>query len=228
MWAEDLVTGMRAGLDPLADPTRAAAMVAYFKCEPYLGVGVPERRSVQQPLWRSLPEPQLTDVLAGATALRAQPEREFLHAAIETLGHWRRLIPADELDAIVGETMLDRPWWDTVDLTGSVLITAMVAANPGLVELMWRWNGSGDQWLVRASIQHQRGLRERINLPLLFDLCTPHTSDRNFWVAKAIGWALRDTARIAPAEVAAYVQAHPELSAVARREANRGVARALG
>lgn len=228
VWADDLRDGMRAGLMPLADPARAAAMADYFKGGPFLGVGVPARRTVQRAVWRALPEPDLAELLAGAAGLRAQPEREYLLAAIETLGHWRRVIPPDHLDAVVRDTMLDRPWWDTVDLTGSLLITPLVAAHPELVPVMWEWNHSGDQWLVRASIQHQRGLREQTNLPLLFDLCAAHTLDRNFWVAKAIGWALRDTARLDAAAVADFVAEHPDLSAVARREANRGISRATG
>jgi 3-methyladenine DNA glycosylase AlkD len=90
---------------------------------------------------------------------------------------------------------------------------------------MWSWWESGDRWLVRAAIQHQRGLRERTDLDRLFAMCDGYAADREFFIAKAIGWALRDASAWAPELVQAFVDAHPDLSAVARREAVRGLAR---
>ena len=60
---------------------------------------------------------------------------------------------------------------------------------------------------------------------MLLAMCEPHANDREFFVAKAIGWALRDVARYFPAEVAGFVEAHPSLPPVARSEAVRGLAR---
>jgi 3-methyladenine DNA glycosylase AlkD len=101
----------------------------------------------------------------------------------------------------------------------------MVSARPELIDVVWRWNGAGDQWLVRASIQHQRGVKAP-DLELLFALCDPHTADRRFFVAKAIGWALRDATRQDADAVARFIARHPELPPVALREARRGIARA--
>ena len=91
---------------------------------------------------------------------------------------------------------------------------------------MWAWWESGDRWLVRAAIQHQRGLKERTDLDRLFTMCDRYAADREFFIAKAIGWALRDVTRWAPDAVQGFVDAHPDLSTVARREARKGLDRA--
>lgn len=203
-------------------------MADYFKREPFLGVGVPVRRAAQKVSWAGLPAPSAEELCAAERRLRAEPEREFQLAGIELLGRWHRALDPARLDADVRASLLDRPWWDTIDSLNSYVINPMVRAGPGLLDVMWRWNATNDQWLIRASIQHQRGNRADTDLPLLFALCEPHTADRRFWVAKAIGWALRDAAGVDADAVADFVDAHPDLTAVARREANRGVTRARG
>ncbi len=91
---------------------------------------------------------------------------------------------------------------------------------------MWRWLDSGDRWLIRAAIQHQRGLKGHTDLDRLFAMCDRFAADREFFIAKAIGWALRDVTRWDAPAVQRFVDAHPDLSTVARREALRGLSRA--
>ena len=88
------------------------------------------------------------------------------------------------------------PWWDTVDSLGSAAITPLVARHPADVDLMWAWLDSGDRWLIRAAIQHQRGLKEGTDLDRLFTMCDRFADDREFFIAKAIGWALRDVTAV--------------------------------
>ena len=92
---------------------------------------------------------------------------------------------------------------------------------------MWEWIEDENIWLVRVAIQHQRGLRENTDLDLLFSMCQPHINEKNFWIAKAIGWALRDVSAYWPADVQAFIDRNPEISSVARREGQRGIDRAI-
>jgi 3-methyladenine DNA glycosylase AlkD len=226
MWADELVGQLQESFQAQADPVRAEAMGAYMKgAAPFLGVGATERRRLLKAAWRILPEPSADDVVVASGALRALPEREFHYAGAEVLGRWRRLLRASSLNAEIRDAVLTVPWWDTVDLLGTAVINPMVAMHPALVGVMWQWNGEADQWLIRASIQHQRGSKDP-DLDLLFALCAVHTSDQRFFVAKAIGWALRDAARHDAAAVQRFAVAHPELSAVAMREVRRGIERA--
>lgn len=225
-WPDAPVVALVPLLRATADPARAQAMADYFKREPFLGVGVPARRAAQRTAWKTLPTPTSSELCAAERQLRREPEREFQLAGIELLGRWHRVLEPARLDIDVRESLLYRPWWDTVDSLNSFVVNPMVRDHPMLVDVMWQWNGTDDQWLIRASIQHQRGNKSDTDLDLLFALSERHTADRRFWVAKAIGWALRDATGVDADAVQTFVDAHPELTPVARREAMRGIARA--
>lgn len=228
MWARAARVAVQEQFESLRDADRAPAMAAYMKdVAPFLGIGAAARRKAQRVAWASLPPPDREQLLAGCEELQGMPEREYHYAATELLGRWLMLVKPPDLDAAVRRLLLTLPWWDTIDLWGSAVITPLVRRQPQLREVMWRWNGTDDQWLIRASIQHQRGLGAATDVSLLLALCEPHVADRRFWVAKGIGWALRDATQIDVAAVAGFVAAHPDLSAVARREATRGITRAM-
>ena len=220
------VDATRAALAPLASSENATAMTAYMKdIAPFLGVKTPDRRSAQKAAWRLLPPLDPTGVVDVARRLWALPEREHQYAACDLLARYQRDLPSKVLADPVQDLLTTKPWWDTVDALGSAIITPLVARDPGLVPLMWSWWDRGDRWLVRAAIQHQRGLRERTDLDRLLAMCDGYADDREFFIAKAIGWALRDASAWAPTRVQEFVDAHPDLSPVARREAVRGLAR---
>jgi 3-methyladenine DNA glycosylase AlkD len=77
--------------------------------------------------------------------------------------------------------------------------------------------------LNRAAIQHQRGWKQDTDIPFVLSICDVHSGEREFFVAKAIGWALRDIARLDARAVRNFLKTHPELSTVAVREAQRGL-----
>ena len=80
-------------------------------------------------------------------------------------------------------------------------------------------------WLNRAAIQHQRGRKFETDVKLVLKYCDDHASSDEFFIVKAIGWALRDIAKINPKAVRDFLKAHPDLGRVAVREAERGLAR---
>lgn len=226
-WADDVDTAAAGALVPLSCAANAAAMRRYMKdVAPFLGIATTARRRATRAAWRPLGAPPDAEQVTAATwLLWSRPEREFHYAACDLLARWWRVLPASFLPDHAERLLTTTPWWDTVDALGSAVVNPLLAAHPSLVDVMWRWNGSGDEWLVRASIQHQRGRRADTDVPRLLAMCEPHTADRRFFVAKAVGWALRDLAAIDVDAASAFVAAHPELPAVARREAQRGIDR---
>ncbi len=218
------VESTRAALLPLADPDRAPQMAAYMKdVAPFLGIPAPERRTAQREAWAGLPHLTSDDLAHTCRALWSLPEREYAYAACDLIArNTRRLEPGFLLDP-VQELLTTKPWWDTVDALVNAAVCPLTLRDPTLVSLMWEWWRSGDRWLVRAAIGHQRGRKEHTDLDLLFAMCDGYASDREFFIAKAIGWALRDVSTIVPDQVRAFVDEHPDLSPVARREALRRV-----
>ncbi|MCF8526667.1 MAG: DNA alkylation repair protein [Candidatus Nanopelagicales bacterium] len=214
----------RAALEPLATPERASGMQAYMKdVAPFLGIPTPERRAAQRAAWSTL-DPLTPGELAELTAtLFSLPEREFAYAACDLIGRYQRTLEADFLSDPVEPLLLARPWWDTVDSLVTAAVCPLTRRNPPLVDLMWQWWNSGDRWLVRAAVCHQRGRKEDTDLDLLFAMCSGYAGDREFFIAKAIGWALRDVSTLFPDHVRGFVDDHPDLSPVARREALRKI-----
>ena len=227
--ASDWVDATVAALAPLADPERAGPMAAYMKdVAPFLGIATPERRRALRAAWAGSDGLDVTATADVVRALWALPEREYQYAACDLLAREQRRLPGGFLLDPVQELLTDRPWWDTVDSLGTSVVTPLVQRHAEQVDLMWRWWDSGDRWLIRAAIQHQRGLKEQTDLDRLFGMCDRYAGDREFFVAKAIGWALRDATRWNPDAVQRFLDRHADLSAIARREAERGLAAASG
>jgi 3-methyladenine DNA glycosylase AlkD len=80
-------------------------------------------------------------------------------------------------------------------------------------------------WLNRAAIQHQRGRRFETDVNLVLQYCDDHADSNEFFIVKAIGWALRDLAPVSPSAVRRFLKEHPDLGRVAVREAERGLNR---
>lgn len=221
----DLVSQVRAALVAHGDPGRAAAQQRYMKSAmPYAGLTSPQLKATLAPLLR---DPGL------AMASRQQWEatirslwdgavhREEWYAAIALARHrpYRTWVDSDSMP--LWESLIRAgAWWDVVDDIATHLVRDTVLAHPTVEGLRMRdWAGSDSLWVRRAAIICQVGARDRLDHDLLADVIEPNIADRNFFSRKAIGWALRDHARIDPGWVRAFVAGHPDLSGLSRREA---------
>ena len=217
---ERTVQEIRDALTAVADPYRAPAMQAYMKDRfPFLGVPAPVRRAAVKPMALQVRGWSQADTLALAARLWDEPEREFQHVACDVV---RAAAPGWSADALPAVRALveHRSWWDTVDgLSHSVGV--LVLGHPSLVADMDRWIRDDDTWVVRVALLHQLGWTDRVDRERLFRYCELRADDTEFFIRKAIGWALRDHARTAPDDVRAFVAAHPELSGLSRREATK-------
>ncbi len=225
-WADEVVLRAMIALEPAADAERAAPMAAYMRDRfPFLGIQAPERTRLLKAAWTDLPDPSPAEVGEAAGQLWRLAGREYQYAACDLLGrHLGTTARAGRYDPafltdVVQPLLRARSWWDTVDSLRAVAVGPLVAAHPGLVAVMRAWVEDDDPWLVRSAVIHQLGYGERTDEPLMFELCARRAADREFFVAKAIGWALRTHARHRPDAVRRFCAEHPELTPLARREA---------
>lgn len=221
-----LVEEIRAGLRSAAEPDRAPGMQRYMRSAmPFLGVRVPVvralvRATVTEMAGAAGGPPDLPALLAAATTLwREAGVREERYAATELLavGPVRGRLEALPL---VTEVIVTGAWWDHVDAVAP-RVGAMLLARPATVGPVVRdWSRDADRWLRRASIICQLAARERTDLALLTDVVDANLADPEFFVRKAIGWALRQYARTDPAWVLAFVaDRRARLSPLSYREA---------
>jgi 3-methyladenine DNA glycosylase AlkD len=224
-WPHEAVRRAVDALRPLADPTRAPQMAAYMKhVAPFLGIQAKERRQALRQAWRGLAAPTSDALGSAARRLMAQPERELHYAAYDLIARYLDAADASFLGDHVEDLLTTVPWWDTVDGLGTAAVSPR-SRREDATDVIERWSASGDTWLIRAAIQHQRGWREDTEVARVLDLCDRHWASREFFVAKAIGWALRDLAALDPAEVEGFIDSHPDRNTVALREARRGLER---
>jgi 3-methyladenine DNA glycosylase AlkD len=224
---EALRPKVRAVLAPIAEPARAPKMQAYMKSEmPYLGVTSPKLRAALRALYATYPFDSAEGWRADVLALwRTAQVREERYAAIQLTGH-RKATPFQTLEALpmYEEMIVDGAWWDYVDEIAANRIGPLLAKYPkDMTRTMRAWSRSPDMWKRRTSILCQLGRKGAIDLELLYACIAPSIASKEFFLRKAIGWALRQHARYAPAEVERYVAAHPELSGLSKREALKHV-----
>ena len=223
-----LVAAVRRELKAAADPARAPAMRAYMKSAmPYYGVGSPGQEAIWKKLFRPKAIPDAASWRETSLSLwREARFREERYGAIALTGQkayrdWQTLdtLPMYE------EMIVTGAWWDYVDHLAGKRIGPLLGNYPAqMSRLMRRWSRSNDMWKRRASIICQLGFKERTDLDLLYDCIEPNLDDREFFIRKAIGWALRQYAWTNPKEVKRYVRAHADrLSGLSTREALKNV-----
>jgi 3-methyladenine DNA glycosylase AlkD len=209
---------LQADLKALARPERAAGMRAYMREQfHYLGIATPERRSALKPLLRALKGSGPAELLKVARELWELPEREYQYVAIDLLSmHWQ------ELDIEYIPALLDfvrqKSWWDTVDALASIIGDVLRHRHDYMDEAL----AHADFWMRRIALLHQLGWRGNTDAERLYTYCLSLAHEKEFFIQKAIGWALRDYARHAPDEVRAFTQQHKsQLAALSFREANK-------
>ena len=156
--------------------------------------------------------------------------REERYAALLLTGE-RRYRDYQTLDALplYEELIVTGAWWDYVDPIASARIGALLKRYPARMQKTMRaWSRSTDMWKRRTAILCQLKFKADTDLALLYDCIEPNLGDKEFFIRKAIGWALRQYAWIDPREVRRYVARNrTRLSAlsIARGPEERRVAR---
>ncbi len=222
--AEELtrIDALATAFAAAADPERAAAMARYMKDHgTFFGIPSPARRAIQRDVLGRFRASQ-SELVAFVDAAWARPERELQYAACDVVARSAaRCSPVFIAD--LGRWITHRSWWDTVDAL-SHGVGALIEVHPKAVASMDRWIASDSFWLARVAIIHQLGYKTATDADRLFRYCTLRAGDSEFFIRKAIGWALREYSKTDPAAVVAFVSAHEaELSPLSRREALRRI-----
>ncbi len=222
---EQLAAQIQHTLAALADPARAVAMRAYLRGQfPFLGIPTPARRAALKPLLKV--DFEQKRLLTAADQLWRLPEREYRYAAIDLLSrHVGRL----DLSAVVPLLALAQrePWWETVDgLAGIVgdVVRTVRRNDPDAQTAMDAALRHDCLWVRRIAMIHQLGWRLETDTVRLFGYAETLAPENDFFIRKAIGWALRDYARWNPQAVRDFVAAMGgNLAPLSAREAMRRI-----
>ncbi len=214
------IDDLRTVLAEAADPADVEAMEAYMKDQfRFLGIRSPVLRQVSKPYLTAARELDADGLVAFVHECWAQPEREFRYVGANlTRKHVAKLDPSHLPD--VEHFIVTDSWWDTVDSLAAWTVGPMVAGHPELLAVMDQWIDDDNLWLNRTAIIHQLSYKENTDVERLFRYCHRRADHTDFFVRKAIGWALRQYARVDPESVRAFVAEHDDvLSGLSKREA---------
>ncbi|MDH6127241.1 DNA alkylation repair protein [Kitasatospora sp. GP82] len=216
--AESLLHRLEPAFRAAADPVQAARMSAYMRHQfSFLGLPAPARRTLARTVLEGTPHPAEADCTALALACWELPEREYQYFATDYLARYADRCSSAFLPT-VRHLISTRSWWDTVDPLASHVVGRLVAADPGLRAEMDAWIRSDNLWIARTALLHQLRHRGRTAADRLFTYCTLRSGDSDFFIRKAIGWALREYGKTEPTAVRRYVE-QSSLSPLSVREA---------
>lgn len=227
---DGLAHAVRAGLAGLADPAKAAPMRRYMKSEmPFRGVPKPARRLLTRKLFTEHPLPDRESFVSATLRLWREAEfREERYVAIDLTGDRRHTRWQDAtLLPLYDELIVTGAWWDYVDEVAIHRVGPLLRTDPDtLTPVIRRWANDDDRWRRRSAVICQVGSKKDTDIGLLAATVEATLGDRDFFLRKAIGWALRDYSKTDPGWVSAFVAAHAGLSPLSTREALKHVATA--
>jgi 3-methyladenine DNA glycosylase AlkD len=214
-----------------ADAERAVAMASYMKNSfIFYGISAPQRRELLCSVLQEASRLSIDNSFDIAEELYQHAHRELHYAACDIVVRSMTKKAVSSLLLAERERMLSRTeqlllqhqWWDTVDILAPRIAGAMLLGHNDLLQ-RWtnRWIQSDDFWLQRSAILCQLHHKNATQVGVLFRLILERADSKEFFVRKAAGWALRNYSYTNPTAVRSFLDAHPELSTLTRREGGK-------
>lgn len=219
----DFRSVLLAALRERSDPVRAEQQQKYMKSDlPFFGVAVPEVRRIARETSRAVrfanPDAWQEAILS---IWRTAERREELYAAVELLNDpaYRAWLSPDRIN-LVRELVVTGAWWDLVDAIASNAVGRMLASHRDETGAILRsWSVDDNIWLRRTAILAQLRFKADTDQVLLTDVIEPSVERPEFFLRKAIGWALREYSKVDPEFVLDFMAGNADrLSPLTRRE----------
>ncbi len=202
------------------NPYEAERMKAYMRGQfDFYGIKSPERKEITKQIFAE-GLPKTDEYIEVTKELWNQPQRELQYLAMEMVAkskkHWDL-----SLEELVEFMVLNKSWWDTIDFIATNIVGEYLKKNPHRIEpLFKKWSYSDNLWLVRITIIYQLKYKDKVNTELLSDVIIRHSHSNEFFIQKAIGWALRQYSKFNSQWVLDFVNEH-QLKPLSKREAVR-------
>lgn len=215
---------LRARFAPLANAANAKAMAAYMKTDmPFFGIKTPQRRAIIKQALKEHSIKTHSEYVAAIEALWCEPEREMKYAAVQVARSKTAFVSTESMP-VYRRLIVKGAWWDFVDeiaahLVGRIVLLERAKAAP----IMRKWiDDEKHMWLRRAAILCQLKHKKETDEAMLFDFCLRRAHEKEFFIRKAIGWALRQFAYTNPRSVRAFLKQHrAEFSPLTLRESGK-------
>lgn len=194
-------------------------MSAYMKDNfPFLGIPKPQRTELGKGFIKQVKKEKKVD-WDLVFMLWDLPEREFQYLALDYILALKNSLEKPDIDRIK-LLIIKKSWWDSVDSLAEIT-GVLCAKHPGLVQShILRWAESDHIWLVRIAILFQLKYKEKTDTHILAEIINKNSKNKEFFIAKAIGWALREYSKTNQEWVRSFLQSHT-LQPLSVREASK-------
>ena len=205
--ADTMTTFVQTSLKRLADPAKAIAMAAYMKTtQPFYGVQTPDRQPIVKELKARFAPSQHRDYQRGVLSLWKLPHREERYLAIAYARAHRGFITMESIP-LYEQMIREGAWWDFVDEIAANLVGAVLLSNRKQTRpIIEHWIDDRDMWIRRTALIAHLRHKSATDREQLFDHCIRRAAEKEFFIRKAIGWALREYSKTDPAAVQLFIR----------------------
>ena len=207
-----------------ANPADAAPMKKYMRGQfEFLGIKTPMRVALQKEFIKDQGLPPSGELDRITRDLWLLPQREFQYAAVSLIGKLEKKLEPDFITTLE-HLIVTKSWWDTVDTIAGHAVGTHFKRFPKVKDkYLKKWRKSDNFWLRRTALLFQLGYKEETDFDLLCEIIRENLGSDEFFINKAIGWALRQYAWTNPAPVKKFVKATKELHPLSRKEALKNI-----
>jgi 3-methyladenine DNA glycosylase AlkD len=181
----------------------------------FFGIKTPERTALLKDFLKENGKPPVEDLPAIVRSLWNEPQRECRYAALSLLDKQVKHLSREHLP-LLEEMILSGSWWDTIDHIAPHL-AGRIHEKEGADDYLEKWINADNFWLNRTSILHQLRYKEKTDENRLFRYILMHNESKEFFIRKAIGWALREYSKTNPEAVKEFIE-REDLSPLSKRE----------
>ncbi|QKE75822.1 DNA alkylation repair protein [Arthrobacter citreus] len=191
------------------------AMEAYMKNKfTFLGIKAPERNTLLKQYRENYGDPPSLNSIINIWGLE---EREFQYIALTFLDRQYKKAEIERI-TLYEQLVVEKSWWDTVDTIAGRLISYHFLKYPELIdEYSNKWITSNNMWLNRVALLFQMKFKEKTDQERLFKYCRLLSESKEFFIQKAIGWALREFSYVNPKAVESFIL-ETKLAPLSKRE----------
>ena len=201
------IESLKTAFKENSNPENAKSMVKYMRNHfTFFGIKTEERRSIFKSIWEENKIEITQNTREIALNLFAEKEREFHYCAIEIIIKQLKRNYKKEDIILVEKLLTTNSWWDSVDTIAKNILGEYLLQHPNEVfHIIEKFSNSNNIWLNRSVILFQLGYKKNTNFDLLKSECEKHKTSNEFFIQKAIGWALREYSKTNPEQVKNYV-----------------------
>ena len=218
------INALETAFQEKSNPENAAAMAKYMRnLFPFFGIKTEERRIIFKDIWKQNRNEIAENPRKIALKLYSKPQRELQYCAIEILikqlkGNYKK----DDIQ-LIEKLIITNSWWDSVDTIAKSILGQYLLEYPSETKnVIERFSNSDNMWLNRSALLFQLGYKQKTNFDLLKSECEKHKNSNEFFIQKAIGWALREYGKTNPEAVRNFVS-NTNLKPLSTKEAIKNI-----